>query len=230
MAGNLHFVFTQDFSTEKEIKRYQHFMDDVCQLVAIDYQGSLKAEHGTGRNMAPFVELEWGEQGLALMQTIKQLFDPLNLLNPGVIINDDALAHIKNLKALPAADVIIDKCIECGFCEPVCPSNGLSFTPRQRITTYREISRLTKTNENPPLLATLIKDFNYLGIDTCAATGLCADRCPVGINTGDLIHAMRQRKVNRHQGKANIMVKHIKVIEKNHAFCSCNGRFLPTNC
>lgn len=214
LEGNLHFVFTQDFSTEKEVKRYQSFMDDVCQLVAIDYQGSLKAEHGTGRNMAPFVELEWGKQGLALMQEIKQLFDPQNLLNPGVIINDDSLAHIKNLKALPAAHEIVDKCIECGFCEPVCPSKGLSLTPRQRITTYREISRLTKTNENPELLAELEKDFNYLGIDTCAATGLCAERCPVGINTGNLVRELRHRKNKKHQKVANKLSNNFKTIEQ----------------
>ena len=214
LEGNLHFVFTQDFSTQTEIDRYQAFMDDVCQLVAVDYQGSLKAEHGTGRNMAPFVELEWGKQGLALMQQIKQLFDPKKLLNPGVIINDDAHAHIKNLKALPAADPIIDKCIECGFCEPVCPSNGLSFTPRGRITSYREISRLTDTNENPKLLAELKKEFSYLGIDTCAATGLCAERCPVGINTGDLIRELRHRNNESYQGVAKVLANNFAPVEK----------------
>lgn len=214
LEGNLHFVFTQDFSTQTEIDRYQAFMDDVCQLVAVDYQGSLKAEHGTGRNMAPFVELEWGKQGLALMQQIKQLFDPQNLLNPGVIINDDANAHIKNLKALPAADLIIDKCIECGFCEPVCPSNGLSFTPRQRITTYREISRLKETHENPKLLAELEKEFSYLGIDTCAATGLCAERCPVGINTGDLIRSLRHGNNKGYQGVSKVLANNFSKAEK----------------
>ena len=39
-------------------------MDDVCKLVVEKYDGSLKAEHGTGRNMAPFVEMEWGAQAL----------------------------------------------------------------------------------------------------------------------------------------------------------------------
>ena len=214
LEGNLHFVFTQNFSTEAEVNRYQAFMDDVCQLVAVDYQGSLKAEHGTGRNMAPFIELEWGKLGLVLMQQIKQLFDPKNLLNPGVIINDDANAHIKNLKALPPADPLIDKCIECGFCEPVCPSNGLSFTPRQRITTYREISRLTDTNENPKLLAELEKDFSYLGIDTCAATGLCADRCPVGINTGDLIRELRHRNNKSYQGVSKVLANNFTTVEK----------------
>lgn len=214
LEGNLHFVFTQDFGTQEEVNRYKAFMDDVCQLVAVDYQGSLKAEHGTGRNMAPFVELEWGKQGFELMQKIKTLFDPKNLLNPGVIINEDSLAHIKDLKALPAADTIVDKCIECGFCEPVCPSNGLSFTPRQRITSFREISRLTRTNEDPKLLAHLKKEFSYSGIDTCAATGLCAERCPVGINTGDLIRELRHRQNEKYQGLAKILANNFSTVEK----------------
>jgi len=214
LDGNLHFVFTQDFSTQPEVDRYQSFMDDVCQLVAVDYQGSLKAEHGTGRNMAPFIELEWGKEGFSLMQQLKALFDPSFLLNPGVIINDDPLAHIKNLKNLPAAHDIVDKCIECGFCEPVCPSKGLSLTPRQRITTYREISRLTTSGDNPQLLKELEKDFNYLGIDTCAATGLCADRCPVGINTGDLVRDLRNVRNTKYQGVSKKLAKNFASIEK----------------
>ncbi|SON51807.1 FAD-binding and (Fe-S)-binding domain-containing protein [Vibrio tapetis] len=192
LAGNLHFVFTQAFDTEKEVSRYSDFMDAVAQLVAVDYQGSLKAEHGTGRNMAPFVELEWGAEGYALMQSIKRIFDKTGILNPGVILNDDTQSHIKDLKSMPAADELIDKCIECGFCEPVCPSRNLSLTPRQRNSIYREISRLRRTQEDPVRLAEMEKSYQYYGIDTCAATGLCADRCPVGINTGDLMRKLRQ--------------------------------------
>ena len=192
LAGNLHFVFTQAFETDEEISRYSGFMDDVAQLVAVDYQGSLKAEHGTGRNMAPYVELEWGSEGYALMQDIKRIFDKTGILNPGVILNDNENSHITDLKVMPAADDIIDKCIECGFCEPVCPSRELSLTPRQRNTVYREISRLQRSQEDPTRLAELEKSFKYLGIDTCAATGLCAERCPVDINTGDLIRKLRQ--------------------------------------
>ncbi|GAL17866.1 predicted D-lactate dehydrogenase [Vibrio maritimus] len=120
LEGNLHFVFTQGFESQQEIERYGGFMDDVADLVAVKYQGSLKAEHGTGRNMAPYVELEWGQEGYALMQQIKALFDPEGLLNPGVIINDNPNSHIENLKPMPAADDIVNRCIECGFCEPVC--------------------------------------------------------------------------------------------------------------
>ena len=181
LEGNLHFVFTQAFDSEKEIERYRMFMDDVSNLVAVEFGGSLKAEHGTGRNMAPYVELEWGSDAYQLMCQIKNLFDPENLLNPGVIINDDHNSHISNLKPMPAADELVDKCIECGFCEPVCPSGNLTLTPRKRIVLWREISRLkrdAKTPEDKARLKELEGDYAYLGLDTCAACGLCSMRCP----------------------------------------------------
>ncbi len=142
LEGNLHFVFTQDFNAGAEVERYRRFMDALCRMVVEKYDGSLKAEHGTGRNIAPFVELEWGAEAYALMRQIKALFDPHGLLNPGVILNDDPDAHVRNLKPLPQCDDLVDKCIECGFCEPKCPSRGLTLSPRQRIVGWREIARL----------------------------------------------------------------------------------------
>jgi D-lactate dehydrogenase len=199
LAGNLHFVFTQSFDDEKEIQRYDQFMQQVTNLVAVEFKGSLKAEHGTGRNMAPFVELEWGEKAYQVMKRLKGIIDPKNTLNPGVILNEDKQAHIKNLKLMPHADPIVDKCIECGFCEPVCPSKQLSLTPRQRIVLWRRIQQLnnTKVLTQPEKneLSELKKNYQYLGIDSCAATGLCAERCPVGINTGNLIRKLRSENL-----------------------------------
>ncbi|WP_105901765.1 FAD-binding and (Fe-S)-binding domain-containing protein [Vibrio gangliei] len=192
LDGNLHFVFTQGFEQQQEIDRYGQFMDEVSQLVAVKYQGSLKAEHGTGRNMAPYVELEWGKEGYRLMQEIKRLFDPQGLLNPGVIINSDAKAHLSHLKPMPKADELVDRCIECGFCEPVCPSRTLSLSPRQRIVLYRELQQ--QKRDGKASAPELEKLFNYQGVETCAATGLCEQRCPVGINTGELVKKLRQQK------------------------------------
>ncbi|HSV92370.1 MAG TPA: FAD-binding and (Fe-S)-binding domain-containing protein, partial [Desulfobacterales bacterium] len=193
LEGNLHFCFTQDFSRETEVERYRRFMDDVCEMVVTTYDGSLKAEHGTGRNMAPFVALEWGADGLAVMQRIKEILDPKNLLNPGVILNPDPRAHVKHLKEMPAADPIVDRCIECGFCEVNCPSRRLTLTPRQRIAVRREISRLKTSCENPARLAALEEGYRYAGEETCAADGLCAVACPVDVNTGDYTKALRGR-------------------------------------
>jgi len=194
LEGNLHFVFTQDFNDAAEVARYSGFMDALCRLVVGKYDGSLKAEHGTGRNVAPFVEMEWGAEAYALMRAIKNLFDPAGLLNPGVLINDDPQAHLRNLKPLPACDALVDKCIECGFCEPKCPSRGLTLSPRQRIVGWREIARLEQKGDEAQCAAAMRKLYDYAGIDTCAACGLCATACPVNIETGMLIKALRGRR------------------------------------
>ena len=191
LAGNIHFVFTQDFGTAEEVERYRRFMDDVCVMVVDKYDGSLKGEHGTGRNMAPYVEMEWGKDAYELMQAIKRIFDPKNLLNPGIIINPNPLAHIENLKPLPETNPIVDKCTECGFCETSCPSKNLTLTPRQRIVIQREISRLRSTGENAARLRQMEDDYIYQGELTCAVDGMCATTCPVAINTGELTKALR---------------------------------------
>lgn len=204
LEGNLHFVFTQGFNSAEEVARYQAFMDDVAHLVAVEFGGSLKAEHGTGRNMAPFVELEWGHDAYQLMWTLKRLLDPNGILNPDVVLSNDPQIHLKNLKPLPAADEIVDKCIECGFCEPVCPSKGLTLSPRQRIVMWRDIQAKKRAGVDTTALE---RDYQYQGIDTCAATGLCAQRCPVGINTGELVKKLRAQAAS-HVKTADWLAEH----------------------
>lgn len=206
LEGNLHFVFTQGFNSAEEVARYQAFMDDVAQLVAVEFGGSLKAEHGTGRNMAPFVALEWGQDAYQLMWQLKRLLDPNGILNPDVVLSEDPAIHLKHLKPLPAADAIVDKCIECGFCEPVCPSKGLTLSPRQRIVMWRDIQARERDGQDT---RTLRDTFQYQGMDTCAATGLCAQRCPVGINTGELVKKLRAQAAE-HGKAADWLAEHFK--------------------
>ncbi len=227
LAGNLHFVFSQSFNSETEIMRYKAFMQSVTRLVAIDYQGSLKAEHGTGRNMAPFVELEWGETLYQVMKKIKNIFDPDNILNPDVIISNDPNIHLKHLKTLPATDDIIDKCIECGFCEVVCPSKNFTLTPRQRIALWRRIQTLTSkaqaglSDEEQQELRQLKNDYQFYGIDSCAATGLCGQACPIGIDTSVFIKNLRHKK----RADQNIRYQAAKKIATHFALSSKAMRF-----
>ena len=214
LEGNLHFVFTQGFDDPAQVARYEAFMGEVAQLVAVEFGGALKAEHGTGRNMAPFVELEWGSEAYALMWRIKRLLDPSGILNPDVVLSEDPDIHLKNLKPMPAADEIVDKCIECGFCEPVCPSNGLTLTPRQRIVIWRDIQARKRAGVDTTEIERL---YHYHGVETCAATGLCAQRCPVGINTGDLVRKLRGREASK-TGAANWLADHFSTAVQGTRF------------
>ena len=197
LEGNFHFIINQRFDSQEEINRYEALMDDVATMVVDHYDGSLKAEHGTGRNMAPYVEREWGADAFLLMKEVKKLFDPNNIFNPGVIFNDDPKCHISNLKPLPQCHPLIDRCIECGFCEVNCVTCGFSLSSRQRIVVQREITRLQQTHEDDARLNQLIKEFKYLGNITCAGDGLCSTSCPIKINTGELIHVIREREIKQ---------------------------------
>ncbi|MEY3900832.1 MAG: hypothetical protein RL189_138, partial [Pseudomonadota bacterium] len=183
--GNLHFILSQNFAESAEVRRYERFIDDMVECVAGRFGGALKAEHGTGRNMAPFVEKEWGSEAYCVMREIKTLFDPENILNPGVLLNANPRVHLENLKQTPLADPEIDACIECGFCEPVCPSQGLTLSPRGRIVLQREKMM------SPTGLSADSQAVEYSQIATCAADGLCAKACPVGINTGSWVKKIR---------------------------------------
>jgi D-lactate dehydrogenase len=213
--GNLHFVISQSFNDEAAIGQYSRMMDDVVDLVVRRYDGALKAEHGTGRNIAPFVETEWGPDAYAIMRRVKALADPENILNPGVLITDDPRAHLAHLKTLPAVDEHVDTCIECGYCEARCPSRDLTLTPRQRIVVCRQMERLRAEGGAEAELRTIEADFEFEALDTCAADGLCATACPVGIDTGMLVkHLRTERRRPLAHRVASFMAMRFALVEK----------------
>ena len=194
LEGNYHFILNQRFDSPQAIAQYDSMMRAVVDLVVDKYHGSLKAEHGTGRNMAPFVRREWGDAAYELMKEVKQLFDPENIMNPGVIFNEDEHSYIEHIKPLPEVHQMIDRCIECGFCEVNCVACGFALSSRQRIIVQRELARLKASSEksDQQLAKQLEKDFRKIGRDLCAGDGLCSTSCPLKINVGDYIHLVRE--------------------------------------
>ena len=190
--GNLHFLLNEKFHDPSSLQRYEDFTQDMVELV-LSHDGSLKAEHGTGRIMAPFVKRQFGDELYQVMVDLKKLIDKRNILNPGIIINENANIHIENLKVSPVIDQEVDKCVECGYCETVCPSKDLTLTPRQRIT-IRRVKKDAERNNDQELLDAINANYDYQAIDTCAVDGMCATACPVHINTGDLVKRLRSEQ------------------------------------
>src|SRR6188472_1083130 len=197
-AGNLHFMLTPDFAKQEDLERYEAFMAKLVELIVGKYDGSLKAEHGTGINMAPYVEREWGEKATELMWRLKRLADPDGVLSPDVLLSRDPDVHLRDLKTTPAIEEWggATTCVECGFCEPVCPSRNLTTTPRQRIVLRREMARQP---EGSPVQRALLAEYDYDALETCATDGSCEIACPLGIDTGRMVKELR---VARHGERA----------------------------
>ncbi|WP_310724961.1 FAD-binding and (Fe-S)-binding domain-containing protein [Streptomyces sp. N2A] len=189
--GNLHFLLAFDAAEPDDVARYAAFMADFCRLTVERFDGSLKAEHATGRNIAPFLELEWGPRATELMWRIKDLFDPAGILAPRILLDRDPRAHLRGLKTIPRIEALADPCIECGFCEPTCPSKDLTTTPRQRIVLRREMLRQPAGS---PVTGALLDSYGYDAVDTCAGDSTCMLDCPVGIDTGRLMKDFRHRR------------------------------------
>ncbi|KJL46592.1 putative FAD-linked oxidoreductase [Microbacterium hydrocarbonoxydans] len=193
--GNVHFLLNERFDDPSSVERYRRFTDDLVDLV-LGQGGSLKAEHGTGRIMAPFVRRQYGDELTDMMWEIKRLIDPDGILNPGVVLSDDADSFLHDLKRVPTVEKEVDRCVECGYCEPSCPSRSLTLTPRQRIVLRRDMAWAEQQGDIRQL-AELRADYDYDGVQTCAVDGMCAVACPVDINTGDLVRRLRAEQSSK---------------------------------
>lgn len=187
--GNIHFMLTADFEDPAATQRYAEFTEQMVELV-LRHNGTLKAEHGTGRVMAPYVRRQFGDEIYQVMLRVKNLADPAGLLNPGILLNEDQDAPLRNLKRTPTVEIEVDQCVECGYCESVCPSKDLTLTPRERIVLRRERESARLAGDRK-LVEELDRDYGYDGVDTCAADGMCQSVCPVGIDTGKLVKRLR---------------------------------------
>ncbi len=209
--GNLHFLLAFDAAKPQDVARYDAFMQEFCALVVDRFDGSLKAEHATGRNIAPFLEREWGPRATELMWRTKQAIDPAGVLAPRIVLDRDPRAHLRGLKTIPKVEAVADPCIECGFCEPTCPSEDLTTTPRQRIVLRREMMRQT---DGSPVESGLLDAYGYDAVDTCAGDSTCKLACPVGIDTGAMMKDFRHRRhTPREERIAALTARNFRAVE-----------------
>lgn len=225
--GNVHFMLTENFEANKGVLRHQRFIEDMVELV-LEEGGSLKAEHGTGRAMASFVRRQYGDELTDMMWELKRLLDPHNILNPGVVLTREEDSYLKHLKVSPRVESEVDRCVECGYCEPTCPSKNLTLTPRQRIVLRREIAAADERGD-AALANELRNSYDYDGIQTCAVDGMCGMACPVKIDTGDLVRRLRAEDAGRAEGAAwKAAAKHWGAVTRAGSLALTAAKSVPT--
>jgi D-lactate dehydrogenase len=224
--GNIHFLVNERFDGPAAIERYRAFTEQMVDLV-LAQGGTLKAEHGTGRIMAPFVRRQYGDELYEVMWELKRLIDPGMTLNPGVLLTDEAEGYLKHLKVAPTVEPEVDRCVECGYCEPVCPSKDITLTPRERIVMRRELQRARAAGD-AELVDTIEREYRYEGVQTCAVDGMCQTACPVLINTGDLVRHLRAEANGRvEQAMWSTTAKHWGTISRTGGAALSVAKAMP---
>ncbi|HIO41285.1 MAG TPA: FAD-binding protein [Aquifex sp.] len=84
--GNLHVNFMFDKTNPEEVQRVERAVEELFKLT-VDFGGSITGEHGVGITKKPFLKLQLGDVGIELVRGVKKLFDPLNLFNPGKLVD-----------------------------------------------------------------------------------------------------------------------------------------------
>ena len=133
------------------------------------------------------------------MWRVKGLADPDGVLAPGVLLNRDPGVHLRNLKSTPPIEEVADhlrrvRLLRAGLPEPRPDDDA---APADRASAAR--SPASRRDRRSP--RALLEQYEYDGIETCAADGSCMLACPLAIDTGKLVKGFRARGSIR-QGRA----------------------------
>jgi len=83
--GNLHVYICRDALSEEDWKQTLSAIFDRMYEKSVELGGLVSGEHGIGYAKRDFLKRQYGETPIALMQGIKQVFDPKQILNPGKV-------------------------------------------------------------------------------------------------------------------------------------------------
>ena len=197
--GNVHTTFVTDMRSRDEWERLRPAADELAEL-ALEMEGTVTAEHGTGLARAPYIEKQLGP-ALEVMRSIKNALDPNNILNPGKMGLEKKKYDIYDYFAFqPLIDhpegvnsfgEFIDNeviaCIHCGFCRLGCPT--FSITQRES-RNARGRNALAFNLMNGTLEPSIELAEAFYSCTTCQA---CTYFCPAQVKVDEIVEGVRKK-------------------------------------
>lgn len=201
--GCLHVRINFDFATEEGTAVFRAFMTDAAKLIA-EHGGSLSGEHGDGRARSELLPLMYGAGAMALFASYKDVWDPDNGLNPGIIVRPvpvDADLRVSPHRRTQLALTTVHafhadggdfakatrRCVGVGKCRTAAPGGDV-MCPSYRVTldekdSTRGRARLLYEMTQGEVItdgwrSTEVRDV----LDLCLSCKGCSVDCPVGVD------------------------------------------------
>ncbi len=204
-AGELHLRPILNLKKKEDVVLFKQITDDVAALVK-KYQGSMSGEHGDGIVRASYIPYMIGDENYALLEAIKEVFDPNGILNPGKIVAAypmDTHLRYEIDREEPSIPTLLDftdsmgilrateKCNGSGDCRKsvaaggtMCPSYRATLdekdTTRARANALREF--LTNSEKANKFDQQALKEV----FDLCISCKGCAGECPSNVDVATL--------------------------------------------
>ncbi len=182
--GNAHINPLLNLNDPKDFNHMITLSQEIHQTVIDRFDGSLCGEHGDGRVRAEFVKKLYGPELYTLFEKVKQLFDPEQLLNPGIKITDLPFTEKIDLHRLSK------NCATCAKCNSVCPVYDVEKEESNAARGWFHI--LTDP------------DYDYEAssriVEACINCKSCRTICPAGIDVSELILKAREAHPNETAG------------------------------
>lgn len=211
--GNLHLRPIMNFKDLQAFEAADDLMHKFVELV-VKYKGSLSGEHGDGRLRTPFINKSFA-QLVPLFNQLKDLFDPIRIMNPDIKVTSKKYKWNENLRYTPEYNYIdifsnldsdnwrteIEKCHGCGTCREYCPV--FVATGNEEATARAKANILRSIISGKVSSSEIDSDHFYRIMDYCLNCGQCLTDCPTSVNIPGIavlakekLHENRSFKIN----------------------------------
>lgn len=219
-SGLLHVRPVVDLHRPEDIKKFRQLADGVSALVR-EFKGSIAAEHGVGIARSEYVPEHLGTELTQALATVKRLFDPKNLMNPGKILENSAFKIDHDLRQgaeraidLPFEAVAtfaakdmsfvgnLEQCNGCGGClkdgPTMCPTFIATGEEIMSTRGRANVIRAVLEKRLPSRRGVLDSEYLRDALGHCLSCKACTVECPSNVNMAllkaELLHGRQQQR------------------------------------